>query len=177
MNGYVPLDQRYLEWLYSLVEDSSRRPHAQYWQLFEQLYNTPFVWFVPNDDNRIEDAREIRNEYANIDIHGVEDYWMAMDISVLELIMAMSRRVSFQFNESPGPWFWVLLDNLGLLEFDDRYWSSRSRRAVIQIVYIFMHRTYEPNGHGGLFPLQHAVEDQRGLELWDQMSQYTLERF
>lgn len=59
-----PLDEQYLKWLYRQVASSKyRNPARTYWSLLRQLYTTEFVWTVPNDDNRVEDGRDLRYEF------------------------------------------------------------------------------------------------------------------
>lgn len=174
MNEYPPLDERYLEWLHSLVEPSDRRHHARYRKLCEQLYITPFLWFVPNDDNRIEDARELRREFFAMT--GEEDrLWYEMDASILEVLIALSRRVAFELDEAPAVWFWRMIGHLGLSYAEDHGWTRLRSREVRRVTDRLIHRTYRSDGHGGLFPLNHPYYDQRTVEIWDQMSAYVLE--
>jgi hypothetical protein len=39
-----------------------------------------------------------------------------------------------------------------------------------------IHRYYQPNGHGGFFPLENPQDDQRHVELWYQLNEYVMER-
>jgi hypothetical protein len=36
-------------------------------------------------------------------------------------------------------------------------------------------RTYQPDGRGGFFPLNHPEEDQTKVEIWYQMNKYVIE--
>lgn len=174
MNAYPPLDERYLEWLYSLVEPSNRRTNAHYRKLCEQLYTTPFLWFVRNDDNRIEDARGLRQDFFAMT--GEEDQlWYEMQASVLEVLVAISRRISFELDEDPAEWFWVMIGHLGIDHAHDQAWSQQLTREVRRATDRLIHRTYDSDGRGGLFPLNHPHHDQRRVEIWDQMSAYVLE--
>lgn len=174
MSGSPPLDQRYLEWLYSLVGPSNRRYPARYWKLCEQLYKTQFTWFVPNDDNRIVDARELRDEYLYLT--GEEDrLWYEMEASVIEVLISVSRRIGFELDEAPGLWFWTLIDHLGLTECTDDDWDRAMIIHVRETTNRLLMRTYRSDGYGGLFPLRRPIEDQRDVEIWYQMSAYLLE--
>jgi hypothetical protein len=65
-----------------------------------------------------------------------------------------------------------LLENIGLDSFtDNRYEEGYVDEVVQRVVF----RKYARNGHGGLFPLRHADEDQRDIEIWYQLSAYLLE--
>lgn len=175
MTGGSTLDERYFEWLYMLVSRSNRRYPTRYWKLCEELYKTPFYWHVNNDGNRVEDARDLRRDYMHETHDIVPDDWYEMDASVLEVVMAVSGRVAFMTEEDSGRWFWQLIDHLGLSECTDDRWSRATLNKVRTTLVKFVNRSYEPNGHGGLFPLNHPAEDQRDVEIWYQMSAYLLE--
>ncbi len=143
--------------------------------MLEQLFLMEFVWFIPNDDNRAEDGRELRREFLEAEgITDVDPNWVSLGCSVLEMLIALSRRLTFEAEGESSEWFWTLIANAGL----DRYTDARRfhRDAVTDILERIIWRTYQPDGRGGLFPLQRAHEDQRDVELWYQMSAYLLER-
>lgn len=137
----------------------------------------PFSWTVHNDGNRVEDAREIRQEFLN---KNRQEYrpvaWYEMDASMLEVLMAISKRMAFKTDVSPGVWFWKLIENLGLEYCTDSAWSQRTRLDVLQTTEQLINRTYQPDGKGGLFPLNDPPEDQREVEIWLQMNAYLWER-
>lgn len=174
MNDNLPLDERYLGWLYSLVEPSRQRYSADYWKLCQHLYNTEFGWFIHNDDNRMEDGRELRLEFFHV-TGGEDEIWQMMDASILEVLIALARRIGFEQDQAPGPWFWFMITNLGLIHYEDSRWTHSTRRRVDAVTEMLINRTYRPNGQGGLFPLRHPNEDQREVEIWYQMSAYLLE--
>lgn len=174
MNAHPPLDERYLDWLHSLVEPPNRRNQVRYRKLCEQLYTTPFRWFVHNDDNRVADARELRQDFFAM-TGDDDELWYQMDASVLEVLIAISQRVAFELDEAREVWFWRLIDHLGLTEATDDGWSPQRSREVHKVTQRLIHRTYAPDGRGGLFPLNHPYFDQRTVEIWDQMSAYVLE--
>lgn len=168
------LDDRYLTWLYSQVaEVKTRKSSSTYWDLFRQLYSTEFTWFVPNDDNRAADGKELRREWANQIDTPVDREWFCLGCSFLELLIGLSRRLEFETEEGTEYWFWHLLDNLGLLGFNDR--SHYSAEEVDTRTNVVMMRRYDRNGQGGLFPLNTPDRDQRDVELWYQLSTYLLQ--
>lgn len=170
-----PLDELYLTWLYGFIaEPELASPSRTYWNLSHVLFRKEFVWFVPNDDNRCEDGRYLRYEF--IEDLGLEDTdpdWLELGCSMLELLIGLSRRLSFQGEGEPRDWFWILINNLGI-RYNDR--RKIPQDYVEEVLDNVIWRTYEPNGHGGLFPLRRAERDQRDVELWYQMSLYLLER-
>lgn len=168
------LDDLYLTWLYSQIgEVKTRKSSKTYWDLFKQLYSTEFAWFVANDDNRAEDGRELRNEWANTLDFVPNENWMHLPCSFLELLVGLARRLSFEADGEPAFWFWHLLDNLNLSGYHDR--SRYNPEEVADITHAVIWRTYDRNGNGGLFPLKRASRDQRCTEIWYQMSEYVLQ--
>jgi len=169
-----PLDELYFVWLYSQVGDSSiRNPTRTYWKVLRQLFTKEFVWIVPNDDNRIEDGKALRYEFVDQSgLNNVDRNWMKLGCSMLELLIGLSRRLAFQCDGESRDWFWHLMDNLDL-HYNDRGYLETNRIDTILDRIIW--RTYEEDGHGGLFPLHNAAVDQRKIEIWCQMSAYILE--
>jgi len=177
----APLDELYFVWLYNQVGDSEAKdPSRTYWVMLKQLYCKEFVWLIPNDDNRVEDGKELRYEFVDQSgLNDVDRNWIDLGCSMLELLIALSRRLSFEAEKKPRDWFWHMLDNLDLRKYNDKY-RSRSRKfpvkEVDEILDRVIWRTYTYNGEGGLFPLDSAPSDQRETELWYQLSAYVLEK-
>lgn len=127
---------------------------------------------VPNDDNRLEDARDMRKRFYK----GRATKLMFREgISVLEVIVALSRRCAFNGGNEPEWWAQKLLENLGLLEMTNPL-SRGQKERIDEILYALIWRQYEKNGSGGFFPLkEHVAEDQTEVEIWYQMSAYIRE--
>jgi hypothetical protein len=172
-----PIDEEYIEWLYGFVASvRNRNPARSYWQLFRKLYRTRFEWYVHNDDNRAEDGIELRHHFIDQSDHDeVPHQWMTEECTMLEMLIALSRRAAFESTGALGDWFWRMLDNLGIRGATDEIWSGIVERTVEDALERVNRRTYEPDGVGGLFPLRNARTDQRQLELWAQLSSYILE--
>lgn len=172
-----PLDELYLRWLYEQVGNVKvRSRNRTYWDLFRQMFRKPFVWFIPNDDNRAADGICLREQFLEdegFDIFEVDPDWLGMECSFLEMMVALARRLSFEDEGSPASWFWRLLENLGLEDCTDR--SKYDRAKVDHIINTVVWREYDADGHGGLFPLRHARSDQREVEIWYQMNEYLIE--
>lgn len=171
------LDDRYFEWLYSQIGAvRNRNPARSYWKFARQLYVKEFVWLIPNDDNRMEDGKELRYEFLNErGIDRADPEWMSLGCSVLEMLIALARRASFETDEAPGEWFWRFIINMGIFGHTDDHYSDATTREVDDAIDVFMFRNYSPSGKGGLFPLTHAAEDQRRVELWYQLAAYLQE--
>lgn len=173
------LDGAYLEWLYSQVGIvQNRNPARSHWKLLRQLYTREFTWFVPNDDNRIEDGKELRSEFLLETGYQLDDpygHWFSLGCSMLEMLIGLSRRVAFESDRSPGEWFWRLMHNLELDHVTDDIYEISIEEEVEEILDRVIFRQYEYNGQGGLFPLRNAHQDQRAVEVWYQLQAYLLE--
>lgn len=173
-----PIDELYLTWLYEQVGSAKLKDRTKtYWSLTRQLYRYEFVWIVPNDDNRLEDGRDLRAIFlAEYGITEVDQNWLDMGCSMLEMMIALSRRLAFDTEDEPREWFWQLVDNLGMHDFNDRMYDDRIEQRVDNTLYRVVWRQYMPDGAGGLFPLQYPTQDQREVEIWYQFNAYLLER-
>lgn len=174
----APLDDMFLTWLYSQVGYVEAKDRSlTYWKLFRQLYTIEYVWLIHNDDARLEDAKTLRLEFLaqnGIDARDVDPDWLEIGCSVLELMVAMSRRLEFQAEKTSPYWFWILMDNIGLRRFTDAT-RQYPHQHVEDVVYTVIFRQYTRHGTGGFFPLSGPCEDQRSVELWYQLSAYVLE--
>lgn len=174
-----PLDELYLRWLHSQVSPvTAKNPSRTYFKLMKQLYEKEFVWTVPNDDNRVLDGQNLRFEFlGEYEIDDVDDAWLDLGCSMLELLVGLSRRLAFDTDVEPREWFWILIQNLGVADLNDRQYNESKMHELDEALERVIWRTYSPNGKGGLFPLQGIHLDQRTVELWYQMNAYVLENF
>jgi len=172
-----PLDERYLTWLYGQVGHIKIRSRSRsYWELFRILYQTEFEWSVYNDDNRVEDGRDLRYEF--FEAEGLEDdnpEWSGLGCSVLEMMVGLTRRLAFEAEGQPRTWFWILIENLGLSAYSDSNMHRQAEDDIRHILDVLIDRRYSTNGQGGLFPLKNPQRDQRKVEIWYQLSAYVLE--
>lgn len=115
-------------------------------ELLFALYSTEFFWIVSRDRNRAEDGLELREKFE----YETGEY---ADISgpcnCLELFVAMAIRCESDLMYDPdygdrtGQWFWMFLNNLGLLAYDS---DTFNYDEVDDILYHFMNREYGPDG-------------------------------
>ena len=170
-----PIDELYFAWLYSQIGDPEiKNPSRTYWKILKQLFTKEFVWIIPNDDNRIEDGRDLRYEFVDdLFLKSVDRDWMKLGCSMLELLVGLSRRLAFQCEGESRDWFWHLMDNLNLREYNDR--GKIDTELIDGILDRVIWRTYEYDGSGGIFPLRHSDKDQRMVEIWYQLNAYIIE--
>lgn len=172
-----PLDEVYLRWLYRQVVKTRTRVRARtYWSFLRKLYSTEFVWLVSNDDNRLMDGVALRSEFLQDSlIEDVDPAWMALGCSFLEMLVALSRRLSFEDGGETPTWFWQLIHNIDLDGITDAIYPEYNEGDITEKLENVIFRRYMPNGEGGLFPLREPQSDQRGVELWYQMNAYLIE--
>lgn len=160
----------YLHWLEPQLKDDYSQGKS-YWGLVNLMFDTPFTWVIPLDENRVGDGMDLRIEFAR----EVRIRPRAMDIfgpgSFLEVLIGLSRRLAFDAGGQDPEWCWVLMTNLELHWLPDPLTPPKQRRAE-EIMRVAMERTYSPDGTGGFFPLTRPDGDQTRIEIWYQMSQF-----
>jgi len=151
--------------------------------LLEHLHSQEFSWFIPNDDNRAYEGKNLREKYCNeigIDYH-CEDF--DYECTMLELIIGLAYRcesmlVDRRDSLSVREWFWKLITNIGLEDCsDDVYYNMGAVDYIEVVIDRIISRTYQRSGNSGLFPLKKSKKDQRKVELWYQMSEYLVENY
>lgn len=151
-----------------------------YMILLDILYRTDFRWTIHNDDNRISDAIKLRYNYqadCGIDDKELEEL-LLIPCSVIEVICGLAIHMDEIMRDPGNPhidrWFWELVSNLGLEDFTDEAYEKGawSLNDVKKILDIFMDRTYDELGRGGLFPRNVCYKNQKVCELFAQMNGY-----
>ena len=165
---YEEIKRRYFDWMCSLVSGKL------YQKLLALLYETPFVWLHPMDENRASDGINLRYifgkecGYPHAKIAATLD---CEDCSVLEMMLALALRCEESIMDNPEfgnrtkEWFWDMVRCLGLDGMTDATFESA---AAKQIIRRFLDRKYAANGKGGLFILKHPRRDLRNVEIWYQ---------
>lgn len=170
------LSEDYLRWLAPQIRENGD-DHREYGQLLSIMYEKEFPveagQLVPNDENRLADGLDLRLEFChtnNIPTGSAVDLFGG-SCTFLEVLIALSRRLTFAAGWSAEGWAWQLVINLGLDQMSDPITNSRVRR-IDRILDDCIWRRYLRNGRGGFFPLRHSREDQKKIELWYQMAAY-----
>jgi hypothetical protein len=173
----LTIDEQYFDWLCRLLLIGKEN---RYGRLLDRLHGRPFESFVPNDDNREFEGRNLRYTFRNeMSIDFILPGFFEENASVLEVMVGLAIRCCETLADDDNnmridQWFWLLISNCGLIRFtDDRFSSLDVDEIVDRVVY----RRYERNGVGGLFPLKRARRDLRKVELWYQMSYYLVENY
>lgn len=165
------LAEDYLYWLEPHIRDEDGARGKTYWDLLHIMHEKEFVWLVPNDDNRIVDGLDLRVEFCYSQHIRSTALRNLGPCSFLEVLIGLSRRLSFAAGGHPTGWAWQLVINLELHKMFDRL-SHRKAQKVNDILDTAIGRTYLPDGSGGFFPLAWPDDDQTKVEIWYQMANY-----
>ena len=161
-------DVEYYEWLVDQIHIPNGK---SYLGLFEALHNFEFHWTIPHDDNRMQDGLDLRYEYLGEDKKKLS----LQGVTLLEILVSLSKRTAFTAGGIPKRWAWKLLKNLRLTSKSDPLTEADLLR-INDVLDGLVWRTYHQDGRGGFFPLQFPEEDQTKVEIWYQMNKYVIER-
>lgn len=174
----APLDELYFTWLYANIGSLKvKNPTRTHWRMARQLYTKEFVWFIPYDENRAADGQDLRLEFmADYELDEIDAEWMEMGCSMLEMLVALAKRIAFQADGMVFSWFWEMIENMGIRahESSDQHYDERIAQIVDNAMNRVIERTYASDGQGGLFPIPGTLVDQRELDIWYQMNAYLM---
>ena len=172
------INKEYFEWMLSLINDPDYRPRASYRRLLDYLFDIPFEYSFPHDENRADDGINLRYRFAEEFQYDSSLISVSVDItdcSILEMLVALAVRCEEHimydgdYGDRTGKWFWGMIFNLGLKSMDDFHFNSDFVDGIIQR---FLNRHYAPDGEGGLFTIYNCDEDLRNVEIWYQLCWY-----
>ena len=171
------VENEYFEWMYKLISGDRFADGISYKKLMQYLYDTPFRWSIRNDVNRAEDGIDLRRRFSiecGFDSGYLSSY-LESPCSVLEMLIALAIRCEETIMDDPafgnrtGQWFWKMITNLKLGGMTD---ARYDHNYVEERINIFLDRTYEPDGTGGLFVIPNCEDDLRNVEIWIQLLWY-----
>lgn len=176
------MSDAYFYWLIELVGDGFSE--ICYQKLLWKLFSTPFYYELDYDKNRAIDGLFLRRKFYQ-QVAGMPEPKMKngeeYPCSVLEMMIALARQAEDNLTYDPdsgdstGPWFWVILRNLELNDFDD---CSYNEARVDRILTNFMHHNYAPDGtNGSAFPCPGIDRDMRKTDLWWQLGAFFMQNF
>jgi len=172
----------YARWLQGLItrqEDDGRT----YDDLVRALGSREFTWFIPNDDNRLEDGRKLRAVFFNAVLRYKKGRTLislnTVPCSVLEMLIGLAKRfdelvIETEADDHISCWFWLFIQNLHLDRFDDQNFDPGKVSVILNRL---LDRTYNADGRGSIFPLGRTSTDARITEIWYQMMEYLDKNF
>ncbi len=158
----------YFCWLVEIISDGKEE---SYTSLLKQLFETLFVYSLERDANRAHDGLDLRDRYSyemNADLD------ISSPCSVLEMMVALAIRceTDVMYNPAAGDrtciWFWLMIENLGLLRMTNRVYDNQTVRTVLTR---FMNRQYDTDGRGSLFYVP-GIKGMPNEEIWYQMNTF-----
>lgn len=167
------LEKLYFNWLLDAV--TSKEEQQIYSLVFMELYSVEFTSYNEFDDNLVENARGMREDFYNfsktanklIDIYGEIDF----ATNILEIMVYLATRIEDTIMSNPdygdrtGLWFWYMMESLDIIQYDNRRYDESE---VDQKLDNFIERRYEKNGFGGLFTVEKSRFDARKTNIWQQ---------
>ena len=167
----------YFDWMCNMVVDE-RHSKKSYSMLLHALDDRDFTYKIAMDGNREASGIDLRYLFGNY--AGYQDSLIAEALdcrpcSILEMMVALANECEVSimddqaFGNRTSKWFWDMIKSLGLARMTERHFDRGIFNMVIDR---FLSRTYQPNGSGGLFTVQHPPKDMRNVEIWYQMMWY-----
>jgi len=163
----------YHHWITELAIDWCRTcSRKNYKKLIKYLDGVRFVALMQEDENRIEDAKELMLRFED-DQHPGMVCANTDEPSVLDVMVALACRCEDHIMNDPDLgdraclWFYAMIKSLGLEEDDDINYDQYYVESVIDN---FISRNYDADGHGGLFTVPLEGIDLRKMEIWNQMN-------
>ena len=162
------LTDRYFSWLTDLIDLEEGK---EFTKLVVCLHNLPFYSVVPMDENRAEDGKALRIDFIRDTFTKVDDIWLHDECTVLEMLIALARRISIDIMPDYGMdtagWFWIFIHNLGWDWYDNKHFN---REEVKEKVGLFLDRKYGKDGENQLFFSSRKTTNLlKKTEIWYQM--------
>ena len=169
--------------LRSLVENDDHKM-SEYCRLVDFLFKIPFESFHPMDNNRISDAKSMRDEIVHNE-YGARriDATIVLDryISVFEVLIAIAHRMwndilcdAMTEEDHTSDYFWEFLRNLDVEKYTNERFNELNVREKVEK---WVRREYEKDGFGSIFPMKKPRNDMRKIEIWDQLGDYIMENY
>lgn len=159
----------YFNFLLDIINKNGEDRNRKF--LLKRLFNKEYKWVIPNDENRAIDGTKLRDKFGYYeDLEG--------PCSILEMMVALAIRCENDIMRDPkygdrtGVWFWIMMRNLGLMEYKDDEWDADSAWEIDQICASFVSNKYKKSGTGGLFLTRNPKIDMRKKEIWTQLGVY-----
>ncbi len=173
MSKRTKIKRAYFLWLCEMCGALDKETETgSYILLMSALFKHEFYWTVEMDVNRSDDGKELRSEFSSDVPEEIDG-----PCNLLELLLGLARRWHQETrsdgeNDHSKEYFWRMIGNLGLLDYDDGHFDDKKVREILDI---FVDREYGTDGVGGLFPVPGTEKDFRKVELWYQLQEYLIE--
>ena len=148
----VSVINHYYIWLMKQVDGDK---HPEYSELLKHLHNRDFYWSIPMDENRADDGKALRVIFMDETEAMGSDIWLTESCSVLEMLIAMAKRVTLDVmpdhKNTCSDWFWTLCVNLGLKKYTNSHFNSDEIDVILRgfmdrncVTFLFPSREIDP---------------------------------
>ena len=148
---------------------------SAYVQLLAILWRTEFVAEYSLDENRIEDAKGLRDEFADsMDIENHEYVKLkSTPVRLIEIMISMSKRISdiISTDNNSSKYFWEMVESMELDKMDDSNFNASLAQKRLDIL---LGHKYRRDGKGSLFYIKNADQSYNAqmLDIWTQCMAY-----
>jgi hypothetical protein len=168
--------------------DQMEQPDEKLARLGWMLHNNAFTRNVGNDVNRAAEGIRLRHRFAsemidaNIDPRKMNLMVLEEHCSWFEMLFALSEALDYLYEGGIQDRMLELIENLGLdvvlvSPLGNARYDKIDQDLVDSATTRVDNNLFEPNGYGGLFPLQSSNHpDQREVEIWVQHAAYFREK-
>lgn len=182
----VDIEELYFQWLLTRLDPDGVLEGVAY--AGGLLHNCEFKRRVGNDMNRANEGISLRYEFLQQfeDVNfapSVTNSLMDQPCSWFEMLVALCRALDYLYEGGVVGRFNELVINMGLgylldSDLDQPELVVEYDQGVVEgVCNDIDNNFFDPNGHGGLFPLKRLGHpDQRYMEIWDQHAAYFRER-
>lgn len=164
----------YFDWLKWQIESFTEA--GSHDLLFHRLHQKGYYALLPDDENRMCDGVELRNEYGNR--ADGEELVFDTSSSVFEVMISLAKKMNYIYSpvreDHLVDCFNMMLTNSGLAAFtNEQYFELGGDIEVDRIVDRILNREYPKDGKGNFFYTKWDTdEDQRNISLWYQLNKY-----
>lgn len=170
--------EHYYDWILSWL-GVRKRKYSHYKKLLRLLHEIPYSWINEGDENRYADGMGLRSRFC-FEMDMTDKQWKEffMNVysrcSVLEVLAAFSRRTvdKFTCSEFYGAYFWVFVENLGLMGETDENFDENYVREVVNR---WLTCEFDSHGNGSILPLATDEINVSHTEMWTVMNFYMRE--
>lgn len=172
-----PIVNTYFRWLANKLGVTENDIGMSYWVLLSYLHVKVFRWSVPNDENRVIDGVNLREDFKRDTDFDEDDYkYLNRPCSILEMLVGLAKHIEDSilydgYTDHIPVLFWDWIENLGLKEYHDIDISDFKLSEVEDILETWMNRDYSDHGYGSPFPVSSEISVDR-MEIWDQACRY-----
>ncbi len=182
----IEIKSRYLGWLRERIHAHTGE-YSHYNYVINKLYSTPAFAILKGDEDRIKNAIWEREAFLDAyPIYTIEELNNAIGVcSLLELGYSLAKLTNSQIIREELYWdatyetFWELMENIGFLEYTDRYINTHKTSDILIDIAIDVlnERRYQPDGTGNWFMLRSPRDgiDMRNIDLLHQSWAYVNE--